>query len=52
VGEIDGLPIYQDKLVKLFLPEEIEIGMKGFWPFKKLAITNIYKFATKLTCQS
>ena len=43
LGEFNGLPIYVDKLVKQFLPEKVELGLKGRWRFKKLVITNISK---------
>jgi hypothetical protein len=43
LGEFNGLPIYVDNLVKPFLPEKIELGLKGRWRFKKLLITNIPK---------
>ena len=42
-GESNGLSIYIDNLVKPFLPEKVEIGLKGRWRFKKLVITNISK---------
>ncbi len=44
-GEFDEIPIYIDNLVKPFLPEKVEIGLKGRWRFKKLVISNISKNA-------
>lgn len=43
LDEIDELIVYQDNVVKPFLPEKVEIGLKGRWQFKKLIIASISK---------